>query len=179
MRGEFGLGIEIEGLDEFINAIKKAEKGGFSDKLGLWLDAMGMEFLDLIQNEIRDTGTVDTRRLLNSFQRGDRDNMWTLSEGSLVLDVGTNLDYASFANDGHFTIDPSKGRDRRWVPGYWSGGRFKYDPGADTGMLLKFTWIDGSGYWDNALAIFEKMFERSLDKKLQDWMDSEFEGILR
>lgn len=38
-------------------------------------------------------------------------------------------------------------------------------------MLLKFQWVDGSGFWDNALAIFERMFEKSLDRKLQEWLD--------
>jgi len=116
---------EIDGLKEFMNAVKEAADGGFVDQLGLWLEAMGMEFLDLIQDEIIRTETVDTRRLLNSFNKGDEENMWSISSGGLSLDVGTNVNYASFANDGHFTIDPSKGKDRRWVPGRWKGDRFE------------------------------------------------------
>jgi hypothetical protein len=166
--------LEIKGLNEFMKAIQDASNGDLKKQYAEWLDAMGMEFLDLMQDEIIRTKTVDTRRLLNSFHKGDRENHWSLSEGSLVLDVGTNLDYASFANDGHFAVDINSGKDRRWIPGYWSGERFVYDPGADTGMLLKQQWIDGSGYWDNALAIFEKMFEKSLDRRLQEWMDATF-----
>ncbi|MBD5006331.1 HK97 gp10 family phage protein, partial [Xanthomonas citri pv. citri] len=110
-----------------------------------------------------------------SFQKGDQDNIFSMTEGSLKLDVGTNLDYASYVNDGHFTIDPSKNQDRRWVPGRWKGDRFEYDPAEkNSGMLLKFRWVDGSGFWDNAMAIFQLMFERSLERKLQQWIYEEF-----
>ncbi|MCY8144383.1 HK97 gp10 family phage protein [Bacillus haynesii] len=163
--------MRIDGLDEFIQALDEAIDGGLQSQYELWLEAMGYEFLDIVQDEIMKTETVETRRLLNSFQKGDVDNIFSTTAGNLTLDVGTNLDYASFANDGHFTIDPSKNLDRRWVPGRWKGDRFEYDPAAETGMLLKFQWIDGSGFWDNALAIFERMFEKSLDRKLQEWLD--------
>lgn len=163
--------MRIDGLDEFMQALDEAIEGGLQNQYELWLEAMGFEFLDIVQDEIIKTETVETRRLLNSFQKGDEDNIFSMTAGELTLDVGTNLEYASFVNDGHFTIDPSKNQDRRWVPGRWKGDRFEYDPDAETGMLLKFQWIDGSGYWDNAVAIFERMFERSLDRKLQEWLD--------
>lgn len=165
---------EIDGLTEFIASIDKAANGDLEKQLKSWLEAMGMEFLDLIQDEIIRTGSVDTRRLLNSFEKGDRENYWSISDGGLTLDVGTNVDYATYVNDGHFTIDPSKGKDRRWVPGYWDGDRFVYMPGHDEGMLLKFTWVDGTGYWDSALAIFDRIFERGLDRLLQEWIDDTF-----
>ncbi|NBJ68908.1 MULTISPECIES: HK97 gp10 family phage protein [Clostridia] len=169
------MSFEIEGLQEFISAVKEAADGVFADQLGLWLEGMGMQFLDLIQDEIIRTETVDTRRLLNSFSRSDEENMWSISSDRLSLEVGTNVNYASFANDGHFTVDPNSGKDRRWVPGRWKGDRFEYDPSErETGMLLKIQWVDGSGYWDNALAIFDKMFEKSLDRLLQKWLDSHF-----
>lgn len=165
---------EIDGLDDFAKAIDKAADGGLEKELTVWLEAMGMEFLDLIQDEIIRTKTVDTRRLLNSFGKGDRENMWSISKGGLTLDVGTNLDYASYANDGHFAIDINSGKDRRWIPGYWQGDRFVYVPGAETGMLLGQQWINGTGYWDSALAIFDRIFEKSLDRLLQEWIDDTF-----
>ncbi|MCM3239053.1 HK97 gp10 family phage protein [Heyndrickxia oleronia] len=164
--------MKIEGLDELIKKLKNAANGGLKEQMALWLEAIGMEFLDIVQEEIIRTETVDFRNLLNSFKKGDSENVFELKSGGLALHIGTNLEYASFANDGHFTIDPSKNQDRRWVPGRWEGDRFKYDSSADTGMLLKFQWVDGSGYWDNALAIFEKMFTKSLEKKVQQWLDT-------
>nr|WGE04579.1 HK97 gp10 family phage protein [Bacillus subtilis] len=166
--------MKIKGLDQFIHSLNRASRGGLQRKYEQWLEAMGYEFIDLVQDEIIRTKTVDTRRLLNSFQRGDQDNIFSMTSGSLKLDVGTNLEYASYVNDGHFTIDPAKNQDRLWVPGRWKGERFEYDPAAKTGMLLKFQWVDGSDFWDNAMAIFELMFERSLERKLQQWIDEEF-----
>ncbi|OTQ85143.1 phage portal protein [Bacillus subtilis subsp. subtilis] len=166
--------MKIKGLDQFIQSLTRASRGGMQRKYEQWLEAVGYEFIDIVQDEIIRTKTVDTRRLLNSFQRGDQDNIFSMTSGSLKLDVGTNLEYASYVNDGHFTIDPSKNQDRRWVPGRWKGEQFEYDPAAQTGMLLKFQWVDGSGFWDNAMAIFELMFERSLERKLQQWIDEEF-----
>lgn len=165
--------MKIKGLDQFIHSLNRASRGGLQRKYEQWLEAMGYEFIDLVQDEIIRTKTVDTRRLLNSFQRGDQDNIFSMTSGSLKLDVGTNLEYASYVNDGHFTIDPAKNQDHRWV-GRWKGERFEYDPAAKAGMLLKFQWVDGSYFWDNAMAIFELMFERSLERKLQQWIDEEF-----
>lgn len=158
---------EIEGLEAFAKALDDAANGGLKAEYSLWLEAIGMEFLDLIQDEIIRTGTVDTRLLLNSFQRGDENNVFELSEGGLILDVGTNLEYGIYANFGHM-------QSRRWVPGVWRGDRFEYTPGAKTGMMLTEKWVEGTHYWDNALAIFEKMFAKSLDRRLQEWIDKTF-----
>ncbi|WP_212973176.1 HK97 gp10 family phage protein [Bacillus sp. J14TS2] len=167
--------MDIEGLPEFIKSLDKAINGGLEEQIGLWMEAMGMEFLDIVQDEIIRTETVDTRRLLNSFNKGDEDNIWSISSGGLTLDIGTNVKYASYVNDGHFTVNPNSGKDRRWVPGRWKGERFEHDPNErDSGMLLAIKWVDGTGYWDNALTIFERVFEKGLDKKLQEWLDTAF-----
>lgn len=164
------------GLGAFIKSVDRAASKGVKKEIALWGEAAAFQFLDEVQNEIIRTKTVDTRRLLNSFGRGDSENVWQISKGGLSLEVGTNVDYASFVNDGHFTVDPNSGKDRRWVPGRWSNNRFIYDPSSKEGMLLKIKWVDGTGYWDNAQAIFQKMFNKSLDKKLQSWIDRSFEG---
>ncbi|OES45813.1 phage portal protein [Domibacillus iocasae] len=166
------MSVEMKGLKEFMKQVEKAANSEAKKEFSLWLEASGMEFLEIIQDEIIRTETVDTRRLLNSFNRGDNDGVWSMSEGGLTLAVGSNVSYASFANDGHTTVDLDSGKDRRWVPGRWVGDRFEYDKNAETGMLLKVKWVDGSGYWDNAMAIFEKIFEKSLEKRLQGWLDS-------
>ncbi|MGQ8969973.1 HK97 gp10 family phage protein [Bacillus altitudinis] len=166
--------MRIDGLDQFIEELDAAINGDLRAEYEEWLEAMGYQFLDIVQDEIIRTKTVDARRLLNSFQKGDRENVFSMDSGGLTLDVGTNLEYASYTNDGHFTIDPSKNQDRRWVPGRWVGDRFEYDPNAETGMLLKFQWVEGTGYWDNALTIFERMFERALDNRLQRWINQQF-----
>ncbi|OCA85231.1 HK97 gp10 family phage protein [Pseudobacillus wudalianchiensis] len=161
------MSLKILGLKQFIKQVEKATDGGLKREFGLWLEGLGMDFLGLIQDEIIRTETVDTRRLLNSFNRGDSEGIWSISEGGLTLEIGTRLAYASYANDGHF-------QQKRFVPGYWRGDRFVYEPGASTGMMLREKWVEGSHYWDNALAIFERIFQRSLERRMQQWLDTEF-----
>ncbi|WP_309087516.1 HK97 gp10 family phage protein [Domibacillus sp.] len=165
--------MKMKGFKQFMKQVEKAADLEAKKEFKLWMEASGMEFLEIIQDEIIRTETVDTRRLLNSFNRGDNEGVWNISEGGLTLEIGTNVMYASFANEGHTTVDLDSGKDRRWVPGRWKGDRFEYDPNErKSGMLLKVKWVVGSGYWDNAMAIFEKIFEKSLEKRLQGWLDS-------
>ena len=60
------------------------------------------------------------------------------------------------------------------MPGTWEGDRFVYDPSADTGMVLKQRWVEGTHYFDSAVRIFEKMFPDILEAKLQDWINRYF-----
>ena len=110
--------------------------------------------------------------LLASFHKGDGNNLWELTEGNLTLEVGSTLEYAGYVNDGHWT-NP-KGVDKRFVPGYWQGDRFIYDPTAEGGMVLKQHFVDGKPYFDSALRILDKMLPEFLDKKLQEWLDNYF-----
>ncbi|TDQ35279.1 HK97 gp10 family phage protein [Aureibacillus halotolerans] len=161
----------FKGMGKLLADLEKAEKG-MDKQIKKWFEGIGYEFLAIVQDEIIRTGTTDTRALLHSFEYRDSANVYEFSRGGMELTVGTRLDYATYANDGHFTINPSTGKDRRWVPGRWkANGSFEYDPNAKTGMLLTLKWVDGSGYWDNAIAIYERMFKRSLEKKVQQWLD--------
>ena len=58
--------------------------------------------------------------------------MWLLSDGDLSLEVGTNVKYAKWVNDGH-KANPD-GVASRFIPGKWVGDRFIYDPNAKEGM---------------------------------------------
>lgn len=167
--------VEIIGLDELMTKFTKAGKGEFKRELKTYADALGFDFLDLVQEEIIRTGTVDTRRLLSSFSKGSGDNEWNISDGGLTVEVGTNVEYAHFVNDGHFTVSLSSGKDRRWVPGVWNGGSFTYQPGnRESGMLLKQQYVKGTNYWENAQSIFKRVFDKSLERKLQEWIDKYF-----
>ena len=134
---------------EFFERLERAAKGDFRQEMELYLEAVG-------------------------FEKGNDANVWELADGGLTLEVGTNLSYAGYVNDGHWTN--TKGVARRWVPGYWEGDRFIYDPGAETGMLLKQHWVEGKHYFESALRIFEKIFQASAEAKLQEWIDKYFGG---
>ena len=115
---------------------------------------------------------MDTRLLLISFNKGGDGNLWEMSEGGLTLEIGTNVKYAAYVNDGHWT-NP-QGVETRFVPGVWQGDRFIYQPGAKTGMVLRQRWVEGKHYWESAVRIFEKMFPNVIEVKIQQWLDKYF-----
>ena len=158
----------------FFSSLEEAAKGGFRKELELFLEGVGNEFLRVLQDEIVRRKVVDTRQLLASFERNSDGNVWNIEDGDLTLEVGTNVNYASYVNDGHWT-NP-KGVARRFVPGYWEGDRFIYDPSAKGGMVLKQKWVPGSPYWESALRIMEKIYPELLEKRLQEWIDKYFGG---
>lgn len=163
---------DTAGADKFFDALEAAARGGFRKELELFLEGAGNEFLRIVEDEIIRRKVLDTRLLLASFHKGDGNNLWELTEGNLTLEVGSTLEYAGYVNDGHWT-NP-KGVDRRFVPGYWQGDRFIYDPTAEGGMVLKQHFVDGKPYFDSALRILDKMLPEFLDKKLQEWLDNYF-----
>lgn len=61
--------MRIDGLDQFIEDLDAAINGDLRAEYEEWLEAMGYQFLDIVQDEIIRTKTVDARRLLNSFQK--------------------------------------------------------------------------------------------------------------
>jgi hypothetical protein len=163
--------INVNGMDQFLKKLRKMSGSNMQQQFALWLEAQGFEFIDVIQDEIKRLETVDTRRLFNSFDKGNDGNIWQIKNGGLTLQIGTNVKYAKAVNDGHWT-NPN-GVKTRWVPGKWKGTRFEYDPGADTGMLLKQQWIEGQPYWDNAIAIYKRLFAASFERKFQQWIQNE------
>lgn len=163
---------DTAGADKFFDALEAAARGGFRKELELFLEGLGNEFLRIVEDEIIRRKVLDTRLLLASFHKGDGNNLWELTEGNLTLEVGSTLEYAGYVNDGHWT-NP-KGVDRRFVPGYWQGDRFIYDPTAEGGMVLKQHFVDGKPYFDSALRILDKILPEFLDNKLQEWLDNYF-----
>lgn len=167
--------IDMAEFKAFFGSVEKAAKGDFRKEFELFLEGLGNEFLRILQDEIIRRQVLDSRQLLASFEKGGDGNVWELTDGGLTLEVGTNVDYASYVNDGHWTN--TKGVERRWVPGYWEGDRFIYDPAEkNSGMLLKQHWVEGKHYWDSALRILDKIYPELLDAKLQEWIDNYFGG---
>lgn len=163
---------------DFFYKIGNAGKGELKKELELFLEGIGNEFLRILEDEIIRRKVIDTRLLLASFHKGDANNIWEITEGGLTLEVGTNLGYAAYANDGHWT-NP-KGTEMRFVPGDVetdAQGKvisFKYNPSAKGGIILKQKWVEGKHYWESALRILEAIYPKLLEAKLQDWLDNYF-----
>ena len=147
-------------LENFVKRLGTAAQGDFKRALNKFLEGLGMEFLRILQDEIVRRNVLD--------------------ENGLTLEVGTNVEYAKFVNDGHWT-NP-KGIERRFVPGHWEKAngkdRFIYTPGEKTGMVLKMKWVEGSHYWESSIRILEKLYPELLEKKLQSWLDEYFKDFL-
>ena len=177
------MNIDTEELRRFAERMARAGRGGeFKKELTQFLDAMAVDFLANVQDAIIRAGSVDTRLLANSFQKSGEGNVFIVQEGGLQLEVGSNVKYASFVNDGHW-LNP-KGVNTRWVPGHWTGppgdknARFIYEPGAKTGMLLKQDWIEGSHYFDDAIRLMERIAPMYMEEKIQEWLDKFFSEFL-
>lgn len=176
MAGRY-VSIDITELRRFIERLNQAGRGKeFEKELSRFLDAIAVEFLSYVQDFIIQAGSVDTRLLLNSFQKSGEGNVFIAQEGGLQIEVGTNVEYASFVNDGHW-LNP-RGVDMRWVPGEWQGERFIYQPGAKTGMLLKQKWIEGSHYFDDAIRLMERMAPQFMERKIEQWLGQFFSDFL-
>ena len=176
MAGRY-VSIDATELRRFVERLNQAGRGKeFKKELSRFLDAIAVEFLSYVQDFIIQAGSVDTRLLLNSFQKSGEGSVFIAQEGGLQIEVGTNLEYASFVNDGHW-LNP-RGVDMRWVPGEWQGERFIYQPGAKTGMLLKQKWIEGSHYFDDAIRLMERMAPQFMERKMQQWLEQYFSDFV-
>ncbi len=169
MSGKY-VEIDMSEFKEFFNNMERAAKGEFRKELEQYLEGVGFDFLRVVQDEIVRRKVMDTRLLLASFQKGSKENVWELTDGGLTLEVGTNVEYAKWVENGH------KQQPGRFIPGYWEGDRFIYDPKADGGMVLKQKKIEGKHYFDSALRIYNKIFQASLEVKMQEWLDRYFGG---
>ena len=173
---------DFKDFEKFINKLLGAAGGDFKKELTSFMQGLGNEFLRIVQDEIIRRKTMNTRLLLNSFHQGHEDNVWEISIDGLTLEVGTNVEYAKWVNDGHWTSNDStpgtfimkNGQRARFVPGYWSGDEFIYDPNSGGGMTLVERWVEGSHYWEGAIKILEKMYPKMLDEMLQKWLDKYF-----
>lgn len=93
--------IDIKELKAFAKKLERAANGELKRQYNVWLEALGMEFLDIIQDEIIRLKVVDTRRLLKSFNRNNSDCVFEMTDHGMSLTIGTNVEYASWVNDGH------------------------------------------------------------------------------
>lgn len=156
----------------FFDRCSQAGNGDFKRELSVFLEGIGVEFLRIIEDEIVRRKAIDTRLLLNSFHKGDSENVWEISDGGLTLQVGSNAEYAGYVNDGHWTC--KNGEDMRFVPGEWDGDRFTYDPSAKTGMVLKQKWVEGKHFWESGIRILDRIMPEILEAKMQQWLDRYF-----
>lgn len=158
---------EVNELETLAKKFEEATRG-IHPFMGEILEEAGNEFLDIVQEEILRAGNVDTRLLLQSFSRGSGYNIFELDFGSLILTVGTRVEYAQWVNEGH---SQSPGR---FIPGIWHGDRFVYTPGAKTGMVLKASRVEGSGFFDKSIEVLKRIVPDLAEAKFQGFINRYF-----
>lgn len=100
----------MNGFDDFARDMDQVLRH-FGTDLNEYVDAMGHTFLGEVRTEILRQQLVDTRLMVNSFQRGGLSNVW--NRVGTALEVGTGVEYAQYVNDGHWTrnntsfVDPT------------------------------------------------------------------------
>lgn len=157
---------------EFFRRVRKAARGDFKKELEQYLEAVGIDFLRVLQDTIMEMKVMDTRLLLSSFYKDAENSVWIYDKDDLCLEVGSTVKYASWVNDGHYTTP--EGVESRFVPGYWEGYRFIYDPKAEGGMMLKRKKVEGVKFLERAVEIYEPILKEMLEIKTQQWIDKYF-----
>lgn len=158
-------GFHIQGLRALIESLDALVQRELHQVLQEALEQLGTWLLQLTQQRT----PIDTGELYQSFNRGHPLNIWRVNfeRDTLELHVGSDADHALPVEEGHWA-NP-QGVAVRWVPGYWSGDRFIYDPASDTGMALKQQWIPG-------YHMFEIAFEQ-LDPIAQNYLAAKIQGV--
>lgn len=115
----------------------------------------------LIQNTPVDFGT------LQKFWQTNENYSYVLEkvDGGYNVTLVNRAIYALWVNDGH------KQRPGRFIPGYWEGKHFRYDPNADGGMVLKKSWVQGRFFVEKSILQVENsaVIEKILHKQLKKW----------
>lgn len=148
--------IDVSGLEDLARRCEAA-RADLKPYAGKFLEEVGEEFLKIVVENIEKAGNVDYGLLKASFTKGRPANIFDLDLGALTLTVGTRVQYADYVNKGH----PQQ--PGRFVPGVFEGdmfsgkARFRYVPGAKTGIILKASYVEGSHYFDDAVDALQKM----------------------
>ena len=113
----------------------------------------------LIRNTPVDFGTLQT------FWRTDENYAYTVDQTSngFMVTLYNRAQYATWVNDGH------RQRPGRFIPGYWEGNHFRYDPTADGGMVLKRSWVQSRFFVEKSIVETEFTMEKYIEKQLNNW----------
>ena len=138
--------LNIEGLDKWQKWLETLEGGEVDSMKSRILRSVAFRGLEVAQdNTPRRTG-----RLAGSLSVGDKENLFEIKVGkSSWVFFGTNVEYAAAVNDGY------EQKAGRFVPGFWRGDTFHYQPGAKNGMVLTGKIIEGAHFMEKAIEALE------------------------
>ena len=170
--------VDCSEMKEFFNDLSKLNSDLIKKEFRLFLDGLGLEFLRIVREEIEARNILDSRLLLNSFQKGAQDCVWKWIDNYGGLEVGSNLNYAAPVNDGHWTCP--KGKPGRFIPGdvvLDSNGKvieFTYNPSAKTGIYVAQQWIKARPYFSYSIEIISNMLPQLMESKIDQIFERYF-----
>lgn len=129
------FGFSIEGWDDFVNNFSKLVDK-WEDKKAILLKRMG----NIYHAEVIPHVPVDTSRLV--------DNIFVFEDGipQDYIEVGTNVNYALYVNDGHV-------QHKRFLPAdkLSVGGKAKYLKNGGKGIMLKERYVKGAFFMEKGM----------------------------
>ena len=141
------LGLTIEGWDEFVNNFSQLVDK-WDEKKKILLQRMG----NIYHAEIIPHVPVDTSRLV--------DNIFVFEEGipQDYIEVGTDVHYALYVNDGHV-------QHRRFLPAerLSAGGKTKYLKSGAKGIMLKERYVSGKFFMEKGFNDAKPRLERLIN----------------
>lgn len=147
------LGFSIEGWDEFVERFADlVDKWG--DKKKILLERMG----NIYHAEIIPNVPVDTSRLV--------DSLFVFGDGipQDYVEVGTNVEYALYVNDGHV-------QHRRFLPAdkLTVGGKTKYLKNSNQkGIMLSERYVNGAFFMEKGWQTAKPRLERLAESFMRD-----------
>ena len=150
MKALFDFGDRLADTEEFNKYMRKA-----TQEIARKLHQM------LIKNTPVDFGT------LQAFWQTDENYSYVVEDRGYGFEVTliNKAIYAVWVNDGH------KQRPGRFIPGYWEGSHFRYDPNANEGMVLKKPWVQGRFFVEKSILQLENgaAIEKIINIQLKKW----------
>lgn len=131
----------VKDLETWQKKLIAAQQTGIPQMKDRILRTAGLRTLEILA----DNTPVKTGRLRASMSMGAADNVFEMKVGkSSYVFVGTAVEYAAAVNDGYTQ------KAGRFVPGYWQGDTFVYEPGSKKGMVLTGKVIPGARMFEAA-----------------------------
>lgn len=146
------MGFSIEGWDEFVeNFAELVDK--WAEKKRILLERMG----NIYHAEVIPHVPVDTSRLV--------DNIFVFGEGipQDYVEVGTNVEYALYVNDGHV-------QHKRFLPAekLSVGGKSKYLKNRNQkGIMLQERYVAGAFFMEKGFESAKPRLERLINSFMQ------------
>ena len=123
------------------------------------------EITTILQQMLKNNTPVDYGNLRAGWDTYNLNFYAVRTSTGFQVSLVNGAKYAVWVNDGH------KQRPGRFIPGYWEGKHFRYDPNAKGGMVLKQAWVKGRFFVEISLSQLaeSKQIEQILYKQLQKW----------